>query len=424
MKKNKIAIYLSSLLVVMTLIAGIVSKSDEIINNSFKIYNQFCFINSFCDVPLVDVDFALSKPDEDLEEYLDESIKEEKEKVTYIYPNQDIFRRENKIKIQDIHFGPSFNYDEIFSEGWKSSYPVVDIIISAKDAKVPLNLSELNFKIDPEGSGLDQTPYLEVISEEEKSPKLTIVNQGWGKIKEAKLEYELVGTLGHKKEVENYLSSINLQKAKYENTVLLNKLVDGHNVAYVNFENQVFKKLGKSTKELSEELFNTLNNMSFKEGDEQQSAKLDNTSLFLGVIGRITAVGESKIGKKLTYESYFKSIATVATEGGFGDFGQMELNSQKIINLKSDLSNLEYSVPIAFRLGGNNDVYRIRLILASDKTATYNMQFSISGQGKVLYRSNKIKAFIFVPKAGSDFTQSAILFDPKVNSLLKTENKK
>lgn len=402
-KKKKILVTISAALAV---VAGILATSEKIINSNDAIYSK---ISSKIKDPVV-VDILVSKVNGDvLEKFgfydgtISNNISEVRNNEIYIKPEKDIFIdksiKEN-LPIQAIHFGPYLSYNEgiYMHDEWVPSYPILDILISQSDIKDGLNVAEIRLSLDTKQTVKDDTPYLEVVGEMGEPGTLTVINQGWSKIKKAKIEYQFVGNPGDFDYISRIIENINPEKLIFNNSINLSDLENGKDIQRISFESDIYKAFGKDLRYYDKQV----------QRKAQYQYKLKELTKFeeeppyctidLGLIGRISVLSVNPEGKTVPYTGYFRGIINLANEGGFGG-GEMEVNARSIIRLKSDTSIHEYSMPITFRLDEKSKTYRTQIMLASDKTAKYNFRYSVIGQGKVLYKSPIIHAFIFVPMA-------------------------
>ncbi len=407
--KKKAKWSLTSVAAAIAVVAGIATMSEKIVNSTTSIYTKICSLFSHSvEYPVV-VDILTSKPSEELMKKfglefvsISDNRKSVINDIIEIRPDQDVFRNttlESSAWRQDIHFGAYFSPEEGLNDAWwTASYPILDIVVSPKDYKSAINISEITFNISQNDLQQDETPYLEVVGEEASAGTLTVINQGWVKIKEARIEYDFAGNPGSMKDVTSYISNINPKQNSYSNSSPLKELVNGEDVASVTLESQAVKTFGETLNEYDEKVRAMLSKKYASPPENDDPYEI--VGVFVGVVGRVFAKAESLTGRTLTYTGYFRGIVTLATEGGFGG-GYMDVNGKDIVRFKSDLSLLEYSVPVTFRLDEKNSVYRTQIMLASDKTATYSFQFSLKGQGTTLYRSPMIETFIFVPRVSA-----------------------
>lgn len=403
--RKRIRLGLASIAAVIGVVGGIITTSESIINSMTAIYKNLCSTLSLCDQKALVVDIITAQPNEKLMEkfglsniFIYKNKRSISNQTILISPDQDIFSQKTPkslIAIQDVHFGGYFDPVEGTSATWwNPSFPILDITISSHDYKVPINMSELVFNIEAENSHPDLTPYLEVVSEERAPLTLTVLNQGWNDVLEAKIEYEFIGKPGTLKDVTTLANQTNPEQSNYKYSTRLLDIIDGKEIATVDMRHQLRNELKQKPSYYEKKVRLMLDNYEAEKVDD------DPIGVFIGIIGRISAIGKTKEGDPLEYKSYFRSLAALASEQGFGS-GTIDVTAKDIVILKSDLSILKYSIPITYRLDEKSSVYRIQIMLASDKSATYRFTFSLNGQGKELYRSPFINSHIFVPKASS-----------------------
>lgn len=302
----------------------------------------------------------------------------------------------NSLPVQRYNYGELWK-PEVTALGWNFGFPILDVLVAEKGKNIDIT----DFRLDVLSGAIDQTPYLQMLSDPTKFGKIILINESVHEKVVANLKFSIIY------DEENCARFSELKTNKFQFEIGGISISEVHELdlskeltaagdddfAFVHYQYELYSFGEEEAGPPPHGFIDWMLGLPAEDNELPEEPK-SVTELVAYGLATVKA-GEN------SYESYFCTqipMMPFDAEGG----GGIEFAGAEMIDLSVEKSPYSEYYDVSYRIDKNEPHFRSAFIFHSKQSARFEIRLSFLSFGKIVYESEPIRLHLFVPQTTAD----------------------